>query len=123
MNEGKRIRHPPCSHPGCYSHITHPCEGCGRIQGYLPGQEELDPLADVKAMIEKVKAEQGLTLNWFVSPACRLFETRDELEGFAKEQELLVRYVPHGAFAVSQDEHWIMAIWPDFDLREGITTK
>jgi hypothetical protein len=20
----------PCSHPGCCSHITHPCEGCGR---------------------------------------------------------------------------------------------
>ena len=23
----------PCSHPGCLSHITHPCEGCGRIAG------------------------------------------------------------------------------------------
>lgn len=21
----------PCSHPGCASHVTHPCEGCGRI--------------------------------------------------------------------------------------------
>lgn len=21
----------PCDHPGCASHITHPCEGCGRI--------------------------------------------------------------------------------------------
>ena len=21
----------PCSHPGCCNHITHPCEGCGRI--------------------------------------------------------------------------------------------
>jgi len=21
----------PCSHPGCANHITHPCEGCGRI--------------------------------------------------------------------------------------------
>lgn len=21
----------PCDHPGCCSHITHPCEGCGRI--------------------------------------------------------------------------------------------
>ena len=20
----------PCSHPGCKSHVTHPCEGCGR---------------------------------------------------------------------------------------------
>jgi hypothetical protein len=23
----------PCSHRGCLNHITHPCEGCGRIAG------------------------------------------------------------------------------------------
>lgn len=23
----------PCRHPGCLSHISHPCEGCGRIAG------------------------------------------------------------------------------------------
>jgi hypothetical protein len=23
----------PCGHPGCLSHRTHPCEGCGRIGG------------------------------------------------------------------------------------------
>lgn len=23
----------PCDHPGCLLHITHPCEGCGRIGG------------------------------------------------------------------------------------------
>lgn len=23
----------PCDHPGCLSHISHPCEGCGRING------------------------------------------------------------------------------------------
>lgn len=23
----------PCEHPGCLSHRTHPCEGCGRIAG------------------------------------------------------------------------------------------
>ena len=23
----------PCSHPGCLNHVTHPCEGCGRISG------------------------------------------------------------------------------------------
>jgi hypothetical protein len=23
----------PCKHPGCLNHITHPCEGCGRIGG------------------------------------------------------------------------------------------
>lgn len=23
----------PCDHPGCLNHITHPCEGCGRVAG------------------------------------------------------------------------------------------
>lgn len=23
----------PCEHKGCLSHISHPCEGCGRIGG------------------------------------------------------------------------------------------
>jgi len=35
-------RKPPCLHPGCYSHVTHPCEGCGRIQG-LPVRSDVRP--------------------------------------------------------------------------------
>lgn len=23
----------PCSHPGCLHHVSHPCEGCGRVAG------------------------------------------------------------------------------------------
>lgn len=23
----------PCQHRGCLNHVTHPCEGCGRIAG------------------------------------------------------------------------------------------
>ncbi len=23
----------PCDHPGCLNHLSHPCEGCGRIGG------------------------------------------------------------------------------------------
>lgn len=23
----------PCPHQGCQSHVSHPCEGCGRING------------------------------------------------------------------------------------------
>jgi hypothetical protein len=23
----------PCTHPGCLKHLTHPCEGCGRVGG------------------------------------------------------------------------------------------
>jgi len=28
--------YPPCKHVGCYHHISHPCEGCGRKLGRLP---------------------------------------------------------------------------------------
>ena len=28
----------PCRNPGCLSHISHPCEGCGRIGGRYPGK-------------------------------------------------------------------------------------
>ena len=27
----------PCNHSGCLSHITHPCEGCGRKGGKSNG--------------------------------------------------------------------------------------
>jgi len=30
--KGKGI-FPPCNHPGCYAHVIHPCEECGRYQG------------------------------------------------------------------------------------------
>jgi hypothetical protein len=26
----------PCDHPGCLSHRSHPCEGCGRVGGITP---------------------------------------------------------------------------------------
>lgn len=33
-NYTKQVRdYEPCSHPGCLSHVTHPCEGCGRMAG------------------------------------------------------------------------------------------
>ena len=38
---------PPCKHRGCYNHITHPCEGCGRIQGKLP-KEAIEALTGLK---------------------------------------------------------------------------
>ena len=28
----------PCGHPGCLNHISHPCEGCGRIGGMGEGK-------------------------------------------------------------------------------------
>ena len=26
----------PFEHPGCLNHVSHPCEGCGRIAGKTP---------------------------------------------------------------------------------------
>jgi len=32
----------PCEHPSCLQHVSHPCEGCGRIAGYaLPELPEM----------------------------------------------------------------------------------
>lgn len=31
--EGKLKEGEPCSHTGCLSHVTHPCEVCGRVAG------------------------------------------------------------------------------------------
>jgi len=35
MREGE-----PCSHRGCLNHISHPCEGCGRIGGRSKNMQE-----------------------------------------------------------------------------------
>jgi len=29
----------PCYHKGCLNHVTHPCEGCGRIAGRSDNKE------------------------------------------------------------------------------------
>ena len=29
----------PCGHPGCLHHVSHPCEGCGRITGRVVIEE------------------------------------------------------------------------------------
>ena len=39
----------PCNHPGCLHHVSHPCEGCGRIAGRpAPSAPE-----DVREIIKK----------------------------------------------------------------------
>jgi hypothetical protein len=42
----------PCSHPGCLRHLTHPCEGCGRVGGRSVS-EELDPGCLMRGKIDK----------------------------------------------------------------------
>lgn len=31
----------PCDHPGCKSHVSHPCEGCGRQWGTILEKPEI----------------------------------------------------------------------------------
>jgi hypothetical protein len=42
----------PCTHPGCLRHLTHPCEGCGRVGGRSVS-EELDPGCLMRGKSEK----------------------------------------------------------------------
>jgi len=47
----------PCNHKGCLSHKTHPCEGCGRIEGL--GDVRLIPsLLDTAMMIKAELKEE-----------------------------------------------------------------
>ena len=45
----------PCDHPGCLSHVSHPCESCGRIAGQgnytLKHPWVVEPAVDVKTDI------------------------------------------------------------------------
>ena len=31
----------PCDHKGCLNHVTHPCEGCGRVGGRSKSNEQV----------------------------------------------------------------------------------
>lgn len=52
----------PCSHTGCLSHISHPCEDCGRIGGITPAYDfsELDDL-DLISMQKQIRDSGGDT--------------------------------------------------------------
>lgn len=49
----------PCSHPGCYSHQSHPCEICGRISGFLPKEEEYIIKTRIEVLKEIIKENYG----------------------------------------------------------------
>ena len=37
----------PCGHAGCLNHISHPCEGCGRIGGVVAEHDESEDMGYV----------------------------------------------------------------------------
>jgi hypothetical protein len=48
----------PCEHPGCLSHLSHPCEGCGRTGGFLllPSEESIKQ----EEAVQECKEENAL---------------------------------------------------------------
>lgn len=48
---------PPCS-PGCYSHVTHPCESCGRLMGHIPAEWIMH--VDVPAFLDALEEAQKI---------------------------------------------------------------
>lgn len=36
----------PCEHTGCLNHVSHPCEGCGRIAGESKTEKGLGEKCD-----------------------------------------------------------------------------
>lgn len=70
----KLERGEPCSHPGCLSHVSHPCEGCGRVGGTITLEEALaievenkrlaDENARLKAEIDALKARRCETCKY-----------------------------------------------------------
>jgi len=59
----------PCGHPGCLSHVSHPCENCGRIGGYnVIGPDQ----ARLAARLDRAKPMHDLAHTWYaLSVACR----------------------------------------------------
>ena len=68
LTDSPRSRRPlrdgdPCDHPGCLSHISHPCEGCGRIGGrrHEPTLETLIEEARNRPFSEQERHAQRLS--------------------------------------------------------------
>jgi hypothetical protein len=49
-----------CGHPGCLSHVTHPCEGCGRIAGHYQSEANMTRFAFRWVSLGKVTEVQSL---------------------------------------------------------------
>jgi hypothetical protein len=47
----------PCDHPGCASHLSHPCEGCGR---YAAGSQNGPDVDHAMRYIQNLKADSEL---------------------------------------------------------------
>jgi hypothetical protein len=51
----------PCHHPGCKSHVSHPCEGCGRVMAQ--GEWKMGALRCVDDEMKRAETLKNLPAN------------------------------------------------------------
>ena len=66
----------PCKHPGCLQHVTHPCEGCGRIAG------KYDILQKIFAKIAEFERENSCRPRALYVGINELYELKDHPKVF-----------------------------------------
>jgi hypothetical protein len=86
--------------------------------------EELDPLADIEAIVKMFKEQTGRDPNWILACQIQVFETLVEIEEFVEEHGFFLKRIPgiDGAFAISQEQQ-IVAVWPPRlrEIKKGTT--
>ena len=60
----KYIDGQPCEHKGCDRHLSHPCEGCGRIGAKGVIYEQQEPLFDFALECEKMKPNKTMEVGY-----------------------------------------------------------
>ncbi len=55
MHKGATTISDPCRHKGCHSHLTHPCEGCGRVAGQPSRHELIMCVQKIPALIQAIR--------------------------------------------------------------------
>lgn len=77
----------PCSHKGCLNHVSHPCEGCGRIAGRsykVPTETELKEFCRLAGVYVHEIANENSYEGMFSHPeeVLEVMMKRDDFGGF-----------------------------------------
>lgn len=87
----------PCSHPGCLSHVSHPCEGCGRIGGMSErrrvGERSewgLSPMNRVIPISNAMGAGMDIVTSEFVPDGSVYVVRRTTLGGFRNAAPMII---------------------------------
>lgn len=86
----------PCSHKGCLNHLSHPCEGCGRIAGHQPYRESLADLAfRLRDEVDEIRFKDGL------------YQIKKHLK--IETQRLTAWQIDYWGMLYAKPIHWIIA--------------